>query len=86
MNEVPPHPENPDIVALRDEIGKLSRKLDVLEQKMETQKAQLQGDIRELKAGTQTDIDHLKWQVRGVIFAFLVAVGAAVIGRLLGYI
>lgn len=75
---------NPEIDALRNEIRDLSSKIEVFQANMNTQRAELQGDIRELKAGTEKDISNLRWT-----FVVSLTVGAiilAIIARLSGII
>ena len=76
-------PKSDPIEWLRNEVNEMSKKVDVLEQGIETQKAELQGDIRELRTGTQKDIgflNRLVWALVGGVVSLFVGIVLRVIG------
>lgn len=65
---------NPEIEAMKNEIKDLTNRIDVLEQSIETKKAELDGDIRVV----ETSLTNLKW-VSGIVLSILIAVFGAIL-------
>ena len=72
-----------DYNELLKEIQELTNKITELEGRMDTQKAEINGDIRELRASVGGSIGTLKILIVSVIIPFVVALSTALIVQVL---